>query len=123
MIGLLSFALLSMLGAVYLNNITMLIVSLVFYGLTGKLALDPILVSAVADNAPTKNPGTLFSTYNFIGMSASIVAPYVGGFLQDQTGSLSSTFYLAAGFLLIGLVVALFVFKEPRKRTQQVASL
>lgn len=123
MIGLLSFALLSMLGAVYLNNITMLIVSLIFYGLTGKLALDPILVSAVADNAPTKNPGTLFSTYNFIGMSASIVAPYVGGFLQDQTGSLSSTFYLAAGFLLIGLVVALFVFKEPRKRTQQVASL
>lgn len=113
-IGLLCFALFALLGAVYLNNFNMLIVSLILYGLTGKLALDPILVSALADNAPSTNPGTLFSTYNFIGMSASIVAPYVGGFLQDKTGSLSSTFYLAAGLLLVGLITALFVYTENR---------
>ena len=113
-IGLLLFALASTLGAVYLESFTLLIVSLVLYGLTGKLALDPILVSAVADNAPSKNPGTLFSTYNFIGMSASIVAPYIGGFLKDKTGSLSGTFYLAAGFLLVGLIVALFVYREKK---------
>ncbi|QQE73476.1 MFS transporter [Brevibacillus composti] len=37
---------------VYVQNYTVLILSLIFYGLTGKLALDPILVSIVADNAP-----------------------------------------------------------------------
>jgi len=100
----------------------MLIVSLVLYGLTGKLALDPILVSAVADNAPSKNPGTLFSTYNFIGMSASIVAPYVGGFIKDLTGSLSQTIYLAAGLLLLGLIVAVFVFKENKKTQEMVTA-
>ena len=122
MIGLLVFALLALLGAVYLNSFTMLIVSLVLYGLTGKLALDPILVSAVADNAPSKNPGTLFSTYNFIGMSASIVAPYVGGFIKDLTGSLSQTIYLAAGLLLLGLIVALFVFQDNKKTKETVAA-
>ena len=117
-VGLLVFALASTLGAVYLKSFALLVVSLILYGLTGKLALDPILVSSVADNAPSKNPGTLFSTYNFIGMSASIVAPYVGGFLKDKTGSLSGTFYLAAGFLLIGLIVALFVYREKTNTPQ-----
>lgn len=122
MIGLLVFALASTLGAVYLKSFALLIVSLVLYGLTGKLALDPILVSSVADNAPSKNPGTLFSTYNFIGMSASIVAPYIGGFLKDKTGSLSGTFYLAAGFLLIGLIVAIFVYREKKSPAQVSAA-
>mgnify|MGYP001349805366 CR=1 FL=1 len=122
MIGLLVFALASTLGAVYLKSFALLIVSLVLYGLTGKLALDPILVSSVADNAPSKNPGTLFSTYNFIGMSASIVAPYIGGFLKDKTGSLSGTFYLAAGFLLVGLIVAIFVYREKKSPAQVSAA-
>ncbi|HPL82030.1 MAG TPA: MFS transporter, partial [Anaerolineaceae bacterium] len=118
MVGLLLFALASTLGTGLLKSFPLLIVSLVLYGLTGKLALDPLLVSSLADNAPSKNPGTLFSTFNFIGMSASIVAPYVGGFLQDKTGSLSGTFYLAAGFLMIGLIVALFVYHEKKSPAQ-----
>lgn len=115
MVVLLILALASLLGAAYLKTFNLLIVSLVLYGLTGKLALDPILVSALGDNAPTKNPGRLFSTYNFIGMSASIVAPYIGGFIKDATGSLTFTLYLAAGLLLVGLLVTLFVYKENKK--------
>ncbi len=121
MVVLLILALASLLGAAYLKTFNMLIVSLILYGLTGKLALDPILVSAVGDNAPTKNPGTLFSAYNFIGMSASIVAPYIGGFIKDATGSLTPTLYLAAGLLLVGLLVTVFVYKEDKNPELEAA--
>lgn len=92
--------------------------SLILYGLTGKLGLEPILVSAIADNAPSTNPGTLFSTFNSIGVSASILAPIIGGFLQDKTGSLKGTFYLAAGLVLIGMLVALFIYREKKSDAQ-----
>jgi MFS family permease len=118
MIGLLFFAVISTLGAVLLENFPLLIVSLILYGLTGKLGLEPILVSAIADNAPSTNPGTLFSTFNSIGVSASILAPIIGGFLQDKTDSLSYTFYLAAGLALVGLIVALFVYREKKADAQ-----
>jgi len=121
-IGLLAFALIALFAAVSMKTIPLLIGSLILYGLTGKLALDPILVSALGDNAPSTNPGTLFSTYNFIGMSASVVAPYVGGFIKDQTGSLNGTFYLASGFLLIGFLAAIFIYVETRKRNQLAAA-
>lgn len=108
-------ALFSIMGCVYFENYSLMIVCLVVYGLTGKLALDPILVASVADNAASGNRGTIFSVYNFVGMSSSIVAPYLAGFLSDTTGSLSSAFYLSGGLLLIGLVTILFVFKDTLK--------
>jgi len=118
MIGLLFFAVISTLGAVLLENFPLLIVSLILYGLTGKLGLEPILVSAIADNAPSTNPGTLFSTFNSIGVSASILAPIIGGFLQDKTHSLQGTFYLAAGLAFVGLLVALFIYREKKSDAQ-----
>lgn len=105
-------ALLSIMGCVYFENYNLMIVCLVVYGLTGKLALDPILVASVADNASSGNRGTIFSVFNFVGMSSSIVAPYVAGFLSDTTGSLASAFYLSGGLLLIGLVTILLAFKD-----------
>lgn len=105
-------ALLSIMGCVYFEEYSLMITCLVVYGLTGKLALDPILVASVADNASSGNRGTIFSVYNFVGMSSSIVAPYIAGFLSDSTGSLSSAFYLSGGLLLIGLITILVVFKD-----------
>ena len=54
---------------------TMLLISLILYGLLGKLAVDPIMISFVADNAPKKGYGTSFGVFNFFGMSSSVIAP------------------------------------------------
>lgn len=108
-------ALLSIIGCVYFQNFNLMIACLAVYGLTGKLALDPILVASVADNCSTGNRGTIFSVYNFVGMSSSILAPYIAGFLSDTTGSLSSAFYLSGALLLVGLVSILVLFKDNLK--------
>jgi MFS family permease len=108
-------ALLSIAGCVYFQQFNLMITCLIIYGLTGKLALDPILVSSVGDNSSAEGRGTLFSIYNFVGMSASIVAPYVAGFISDTTGSLVSAFYLSGGLLLLGLITILFLFKDNLK--------
>lgn len=105
-------ALVAIMGCVFFQNFGMMIACLAIYGLTGKLALDPILVASVADNAPAANRGTIFSIYNFVGMSASILAPYVAGFISDTTGSLASAFYLSGSLLLVGLIAILFLFKD-----------
>lgn len=101
-------AALSVFGIAFVTDSNLLIVVLICYGLTGKLALDPIVVSFVTKNAPKQSLGTILSTYNFIGMSGSILAPYITGALSDVTGSMQIGFYLASGMLLIGLFVFSF---------------
>lgn len=101
-------ALISVFGIAFVTNRTLLIAVLVLYGLTGKLALDPILVAFVMKNAPKRSLGTTLSAYNFIGMSGSILAPYVTGWIADTMGSMKVGFYLASVLLLIGLIVFSF---------------
>lgn len=102
-------AALSVFGIAFVTNRTLLIVVLIVYGLTGKLALDPILVAFVTKNAPKRALGTVLSSYNFIGMSGSILAPYITGFISDQAGSMKVGFYLAAAMLIIGLFIFSFI--------------
>ncbi|SCZ79607.1 MFS transporter [Acidaminobacter hydrogenoformans] len=105
-------ALISTFGIAFVTDRTLLIAVLILYGLTGKLALDPILVAFVTKNAPKSSLSTTLSAYNFVGMSGSILAPYVTGFLADQLGSMKVGFYLAAGLLLIGMIVFSFSKEE-----------
>ncbi|WP_422526740.1 MFS transporter [Serratia fonticola] len=84
---------------------TTLLVSLIFYGLLGKLAVDPIMISFVADNAPKKGYGTSFGVFNFFGMSSSVIAPFLTGVISDSTGSKVMGFYISAAILLIGTVI------------------
>jgi len=98
-------ALLSTFGIAFVTNRTLLIVVLIVYGLTGKLALDPILVAFTTRNAPRKALSTTLSAYNFIGMSGSILAPYITGWIADKFGSMRIGFYLAAVLLLVGILV------------------
>jgi MFS family permease len=97
-------SLLAVFGIAFVTNRTLLIVVLIVYGLTGKLAIDPILVAFVTKNAPRAALGTALSAYNFIGMSGSILAPYITGWIADSFGSMQIGFYLAAGLLLVGLI-------------------
>ncbi len=78
--------------------------ALILYGLVGKLALDPILVAYVADRVPKHAYSRAYAILNFAGMSSSIAAPYITGFLADRLGSLISGFYLATALLLAGTV-------------------
>ncbi|MGY2798529.1 sugar phosphate permease [Ewingella americana] len=84
---------------------TMLLISLILYGLLGKLAVDPIMISFVADNAPKKGYGTSFGVFNFFGMSSSVIAPLVTGMISDHTGSKVMGFYISAAILVIGTIM------------------
>jgi MFS transporter len=96
-------ALISTFGMAFVTDRGLLIFMLILYGLTGKLALDPILVAYVTKNSPKEALGTALSAYNFIGMSAAITAPIVTGWIADKFGSMQSGFYLAAVLLLVGM--------------------
>lgn len=109
-------ACLALIATVYVQSYALLILALIVYGLTGKLALDPVLVAFVADNAPAGSYSTAYGLYNFIGMSSSILAPYITGWLADRTNSIGSGFYLSAALLLVGLVAFFFAEEKPVSR-------
>ena len=98
----------SLLVVGFTHSRVILISALIVYGLTGKLAIDPILVSFVTKQAGETRLSTTLSAFNFVGMSGSILAPYITGWLSDQFGSMTTGFYLGAGLLLIGAFGFLF---------------
>lgn len=100
---------------VLFDNIWILYLALIGYGIVGKISTNPVLIAVVADNAPKNALGTSFSVYNFIGMTASILAPYLTGYLTDMTGKMATGFYLAGALLIIGLISALLL-KETKKQ-------
>lgn len=77
---------------------------LLLYGFLGKMAVDPVLISYVSDQADKKNMATTLGTFNFFGMSSSVVAPALTGYIIDRTGSGVWGFYLGAILLLIGAI-------------------
>ncbi|AZP03911.1 MFS transporter [Jeotgalibaca ciconiae] len=98
----------------FVTNQTLLIVMLIIYGVTGKLAMDPILVAFVSRHSPRRALGTALSAYNFVGMSGSILAPYITGFLSDTSGSMQIGFYLAAVLLIIGVGIFATLAREEK---------
>lgn len=90
----------------------MLLIGLVLYGLLGKLALDPVLISYMADITPSSMYSRVYGFFNFSGMLSSIFAPYITGYFADQTGSLEFGFYLSGVLLIIGGI--LFIFTDKR---------
>lgn len=110
-------AIVSVFAIAFVTNRTLLITVLILYGLTGKLALDPIMVTFVTKHAPRAALGTTLSAYNFIGMSGSILAPYVTGYLADASGSMQVGFYLSCVLLFIGLILFALLAKEDRTQT------
>ena len=86
-----------------------LVLSLIAYGLTGKLALDPVVVAWVADRVALTEPqamGAVMGVFSFCGMSSAVVAPLVSGWIKDTTGSLEGALYLAAGLVVAGMIFA-----------------
>ncbi len=93
-------------------NEGVLLAAILLYGAFGKLALDPVLISSVADNIPNDMRSSAYGLYNCIGMAAAILAPPATGALVDTTGSFQTAFLVAAGLLVLGAVVFLSLFRE-----------
>lgn len=99
-----------------INSYAVLVASLLVYGFTGKMSIDPILIYLVNKNAKANQLSTTLGVYNFFGMIASIMAPYLTGLFIDLTGSMAIGFYFAAGILLVGLFGFSFVKVAPTNK-------
>ena len=109
-------SLVAIFGIVYSESNTVLVAVLVLYGLIGKIALNPVLVALVSDNAPKSSLSTAFGLYNFFGMASSTIAPFVTGWLAERPGgSLNDGFYFAAAVTVVGIVAMLFVTEKPKE--------
>jgi MFS family permease len=96
----------------YTQNYSLLIVGLAMYGFLGKLALDPVLISYMADITPSSMYSRVYGFFNFSGMLSSVFAPYITGYFADLTGRLEFGFYLSGGLLIIGSLLFLFTDKR-----------
>ncbi|WP_409975321.1 MFS transporter [Bacillus sp. Bva_UNVM-123] len=101
-------AIVSVWAVAFVDSNAVLITALLVYGFTGKLALDPVLISFMASNVSKRAYATMFSIYNFVGMLSSILAPYITGYLLDVTGNMAIGFILAMIMMAIGLLAILF---------------
>jgi predicted MFS family arabinose efflux permease len=114
-------AALSLISIAFLQDVNQVIAAICVYGFFGKLALDPVLVAAVADNASKESYGTAFGIFNFVGMSSSIVAPVIAGMIADATGSLAANFYISAAILVVGMVGMMFLQDARPTATEKAA--
>lgn len=96
-------------------NTTMLMFSLMLYGLLGKVAVDPILISYVSELASAKKLGRAFSLFNFFGMSSAVVAPTLTGFISDITGSKEISFIISAGLVVTGTLIFIIAILQSKK--------
>ncbi|WP_430611312.1 MFS transporter [Enterococcus sp. DIV0876] len=94
-------AALMLLITVQATNATFLMIALILYGFLGKLAVEPIIISWLGENAPKVGVGTTLGVFNFFGMMSSVIAPTLTGSISDATGSKVMGFYIAI-ILLVG---------------------
>lgn len=92
--------------------------ALALYGATGKLVIDPGLVSAVAENSPVEKRNTTLALFNFWGACAMAVAPAVTGFMAQVTGGFDVSFYAAGLLNLLGLGAFLAGVNAVKKPTR-----
>ena len=104
----------SLVSIAFLHDVNHVIAAICVYGFFGKLALDPVLIATVADNAPKQSYGTAYGIFNFVGMTSSILAPTIAGLISDATGSLAANFYISAVVLFVGLTGMVFLKEKAR---------
>lgn len=107
--------------AVHAQDAFIIMLGLIGYGLLGKLALDPLLISTISELSNKKKLATSLSIYNFFGMTASFIAPWLTGNIADRTGSTLDAFNLASIILAAGAVVlvAVFIFTGNKQNRSQ----
>lgn len=101
---------------------TMLMISLILYGLLGKMAVDPILISFVSEQASARTMGRAFSLFNFFGMSSAVITPTLTGFISDVTGSKEISFIISAGLVVTGTLIFVTVTYYQSKEVRIISS-
>ena len=101
---------------VFSPNPTVLYVALILYGLLGKLAIDPVLITYVSDSVSSNTVAKALGFFNFFGMSSSVVAPTLTGYIGDVTGSKVLAFYIAAILLAVAAILFFLVIMLREKK-------
>lgn len=86
-----------------------LFVGLALYGIGGKLVIDPMLVTIIANSVDRQNYGQAYGLLNFAHAGAMVAAPTLTGLIVDISGSFAAAFYLAIVLQLIALLAFFFV--------------
>ncbi len=107
---------------VFSPNPTVLYVALILYGLLGKLAIDPVLITYVTDSVSSNTVAKALGFFNFFGMTSSVVAPTLTGYIGDITGSKVLAFYIAAILLAIAAIL-FFLVVMVREKKQPLTSV
>lgn len=94
-----------------------LLVALILYGFLGKLAVEPIMIAWLGENAPKVGIGTTLGVFNFFGMMSSIIAPALTGRISDATGSKVLGFYIAVILLVGGTLLFMFSAIRDKQKT------
>ncbi|MGE7689880.1 MFS transporter [Lysinibacillus sp. NPDC097214] len=102
---------------VFAPNPAVLYVALILYGLLGKLAIDPVLITYVTDSVSSDKVAKALGFFNFFGMSSSVVAPTLTGYIGDITGSKVLAFYIAAVLLAVAAILFFLVVMLKEKKT------
>ncbi|HEX9136306.1 MAG TPA: MFS transporter [Nitrospirota bacterium] len=89
-----------------------LYLSIGFYGIVA-WSIPSIMVAAVSEYVGVSNALTAFGFITFIFGLGQIAGPSVAGVLAERTGSFSSSFFMAAAFAGMAIVLTLFL-KKPR---------
>ncbi len=92
----------------------LLCVILALYGLIGKSAAEPLIVSGTYELAPPQRAATALGFLNFFGMIASVVSPCVTGLITRASGSMLPALFLAGAVLLLGAVIYHLAFRAAR---------
>lgn len=104
---------------VYSPSPWILYIALILYGLFGKLAIDPVLITYVSDSVPEHKTAKALGLFNFFGMASSVVAPWLTGFIGDTTGSQIIGFYIGTVLLLVAaLLFFLVIYLRDNKNSQ-----
>ncbi len=89
-----------------------LYLSVFFYGIVA-WSIPSIMAAAVGDYVGARNAAAAFGLITFIFGFGQISGPAVAGILAEKTGSFSSSFYMAAGFAGVAILLTVFL-KKPQ---------
>ena len=109
-LGLFPLMALTLIAVAQVYSRTGMIVTLMAYGLVGKLAWDPVGIAWLGDYMSRRHPegvGAAVALFSFTSVLSAVVGPPLTGWIKDLTGSLAGGFYLAAGVALAGFLFSL----------------
>ncbi|WP_258007288.1 MFS transporter [Staphylococcus sp. 17KM0847] len=106
---------------VFSPNPAVLYIALILYGLLGKLAIDPVLITFVSSSVTQDRLAKALGTFNFFGMASSVVAPWLTGYISDITGSKVLAFYIAAILLVLAAIIFFLIVYRTEERHSKMA--